>query len=128
MQSEGYFKIIFVSSRWEMAAHMMPILQSVFFAVVVSMIFIVFPMGLLPGGYNILKTWILLIIWVSSWPVFFTIIHCLGMISLSSKSGAFGSDYGLNMLSQGSFAEMILYSYATFQMLASSIPMLSWAV
>ncbi|KJV52181.1 putative traG protein [Orientia tsutsugamushi str. Kato PP] len=92
------------------------------------MIFIVFPMGLLPGGYNILKTWILLIIWVSSWPVFFTIIHCLGMISLSSKSGAFGSDYGLNMLSQGSFAEMILYSYATFQMLASSIPMLSWAV
>ncbi|WP_371222850.1 conjugal transfer protein TraG N-terminal domain-containing protein [Orientia tsutsugamushi] len=112
----------------EIAAHMMPILQSVFFAVVVSMIFIVFPMGLLPGGYNILKTWILLIIWVSSWPVFFTIIHCLGMISLSSKSGAFGSDYGLNMLSQGSFAEMILYSYATFQMLASSIPMLSWAV
>ncbi|BAG39861.1 putative conjugative transfer protein TraG [Orientia tsutsugamushi str. Ikeda] len=112
----------------EMAAHMMPILQSVFFALVVSMIFIVFPMGLLPGGYNILKTWILLIIWVSSWPVFFTIIHCLGMISLSSKSGAFGSDYGLNMLSQGSFAEMILYSYATFQMLASSIPMLSWAV
>nr|WP_245406695.1 conjugal transfer protein TraG N-terminal domain-containing protein [Orientia tsutsugamushi] len=92
------------------------------------MIFIVFPMGLLPGGYNILKTWILLIIWVSSWPVFFTIIHCLGMISLSSKSGAFGSDYGLNMLSQGSFAEMILYSYATFQMLASSIPMLSWGV
>ncbi|KJW06394.1 putative traG protein [Orientia tsutsugamushi str. UT144] len=65
---------------------------------------------------------------VSSWPVFFTIIHCLGMISLSSKSGAFGSDYRLNMLSQGSFAEMILYSYATFQMLASSIPMLSWAV
>ncbi|KJV71282.1 putative traG protein [Orientia tsutsugamushi str. TA763] len=111
-----------------MAAHMMPILQSVFFAVVVSMIFIVFPMALLPGGYNILKTWILLIIWVSSWPVFFTIIHCLGMISLSSKSGAFGSDYGLNMLSQGSFAEMILYSYATFQMLASSIPMLSWSV
>ncbi|KJV72259.1 putative traG protein [Orientia tsutsugamushi str. TA763] len=128
MQSEGSFKIIFVSSRWEMAAHMMPILQSVFFAVVVSMIFIVFPMALLPGGYNILKTWILLIIWVSSWPVFFTIIHCLGMISLSSKSGAFGSDYGLNMLSQGSFAEMILYSYATFQMLASSIPMLSWSV
>ncbi|XAF72858.1 conjugal transfer protein TraG N-terminal domain-containing protein [Orientia tsutsugamushi] len=112
----------------EIAAHMMPILQSVFFAVVVSMIFIVFPMALLPGGYNILKTWILLIIWVSSWPVFFTIIHCLGMISLSSKSGAFGSDYGLNMLSQGSFAEMILYSYSTFQMLASSIPMLSWAV
>ncbi|KJV55351.1 conjugal transfer protein TraG [Orientia tsutsugamushi] len=37
----------------EMPAHMMPILQSVVFALVVSMIFIVFPMGLLPGGYNI---------------------------------------------------------------------------
>ncbi|KJV51548.1 putative conjugative transfer TraG domain protein [Orientia tsutsugamushi str. Gilliam] len=49
MQSEGYSTVVFVSSRWEMAAHMMPILQSVFFALVVSMIFIVFPMGLLPG-------------------------------------------------------------------------------
>ncbi|ALN41233.1 conjugal transfer protein TraG [Rickettsia rhipicephali] len=111
----------------EMAASIMPILQSVFFALVTCMIFIVFPMSMLPGGYSILKTWIILIIWVTSWSVFFTIIHCLGMISLAGKSGSSGLT-GLNILSQGSFSEMILHSYATFQMLAASVPMLSWAV
>ncbi|WP_375319535.1 conjugal transfer protein TraG N-terminal domain-containing protein [Candidatus Tisiphia endosymbiont of Oplodontha viridula] len=111
----------------EMAATIMPILQSVFFALVTCMIFIVFPMSMLPGGFNILKTWLLLIIWVASWSVFFTIIHCLGMISLAGKSSSSGLT-GLNILSQGSFSEMILHSYATFQMLAASVPMLSWAV
>ncbi|UCM86398.1 MAG: conjugal transfer protein TraG N-terminal domain-containing protein [Rickettsia endosymbiont of Culicoides impunctatus] len=111
----------------EMAATIMPILQSVFFALVTCMIFIVFPMSMLPGGYSILKTWIILIIWVTSWSVFFTIIHCLGMISLAGKSGSSGLT-GLNILSQGSFSEMILHSYATFYMLAACVPMLSWAV
>nr|WP_241760919.1 conjugal transfer protein TraG N-terminal domain-containing protein [Rickettsia endosymbiont of Ixodes scapularis] len=111
----------------EMAANLMLILQSVFFALVICLIFIVFPMSMMPSGYTIFKTWITLIIWVTSWPVFFTVIHCLGMISLSGKSG--GSYFtGLNILSQGSFAENILHCYATFQMLAASVPMLSWAV
>lgn len=111
----------------EMAANIMPILQSVFFALVICMIFIVFPMSMLPGGFNILKTWLLMIIWVASWPVFFTIIHCLGMISLAGKSTSLAAS-GLSLLSQGSFAEMTLQAYATFQMLAASVPMLSWAV
>ena len=111
----------------EMAANIMPILQSVFFALVICLIFVVFPMSMLPGGYVMFKTWIILIIWVTSWPVFFTVIHCLGMISLAGKADANGLS-GLSILSQGGFAENILYCYATFQMLASSVPMLSWAV
>ncbi|KJV77069.1 putative traG protein [Rickettsia hoogstraalii str. RCCE3] len=110
----------------EIAANLMPILQSVFFALVICLIFVVFPMSMLPGGYTIFKTWITLIIWVTSWPVFFTVIHCLGMISLAGK----GVNHltGLNILSQGSFSEMVLHEFATFQMLAASVPMLSWAV
>ncbi|WP_341794393.1 conjugal transfer protein TraG N-terminal domain-containing protein [Rickettsia endosymbiont of Rhinocyllus conicus] len=110
----------------EMAANIMPILQSVFFALVICLIFVVFPMSMLPGGYTIFKTWITLIIWVTSWPVFFTVIHCLGMISLAGKSANHLT--GLNILSQGSFSEMVLHEFATFQMLAASVPMLSWAV
>nr|WP_245207396.1 conjugal transfer protein TraG N-terminal domain-containing protein [Rickettsia fournieri] len=110
----------------EMAANIMPILQSVFFALVICLIFVVFPMSLLPGGYTIFKTWITLIIWVTSWPVFFTVIHCLGMISLAGKSANHLT--GLNILSQGSFSEILLHEFATFQMLAASVPMLSWAV
>ncbi|KJV93158.1 conjugal transfer protein TraG N-terminal domain-containing protein, partial [Rickettsia amblyommatis] len=102
-------------------------LQSVFFALVICLIFVVFPMSMLPGGYTIFKTWITLIIWVTSWPVFFTVIHCLGMISLASKSGT-SQFTGLNILSQGSFSEILLHEFATFQMLAASVPMLSWAV
>lgn len=110
----------------EMAANIMPILQSVFFALVICLIFVVFPMSMLPGGYTIFKTWITLIIWVTSWPVFFTVIHCLGMISLAGKGTSHFT--GLNILSQGSFSEMLLHEFATFQMLAASVPMLSWAV
>ena len=110
----------------EMAANIMPILQSVFFALVICLIFVVFPMSMLPGGYTIFKTWINLIIWVTSWPVFFTVIHCLGMISLAGKGTSHFT--GLNILSQGSFSEMVLHEFATFQMLAASVPMLSWAV
>ncbi|KJV80292.1 putative traG protein [Rickettsia hoogstraalii str. RCCE3] len=111
----------------EMAANIIPILQSVFFALVICLIFVVFPMSMLPGGYTIFKTWITLIIWVTSWLVFFTVIHCLGMISLAGKSSA-AYFTGLNILSQGSFSENVLHCYATFQMLAASVPMLSWAV
>lgn len=110
----------------EMAANIMPILQSVFFALVICLIFVVFPMSMLPGGYTIFKTWITLIIWVTSWPVFFTVIHCLGMISLAGKGVS--HLIGLNILSQGSFSEILLHEFATFQMLAASVPMLSWAV
>ncbi|XVN42521.1 MAG: conjugal transfer protein TraG N-terminal domain-containing protein [Candidatus Rickettsia vulgarisii] len=110
----------------EMAANIMPILQSVFFALVICLIFVVFPMSMLPGGYTIFKTWITLIIWVTSWPVFFTVIHCLGMISLAGKGVSHLT--GLNILSQGSFSEILLHEFATFQMLAASVPMLSWAV
>ncbi|MCC8399454.1 MAG: conjugal transfer protein TraG N-terminal domain-containing protein [Rickettsia endosymbiont of Platyusa sonomae] len=111
----------------EMAASIMPILQSVSFAVVICMIFLVFPMSMLPGGFNTLKTWLLLIIWVASFPVFFTIIHCLGMISLAGMSNAFG-EVGLNILSQGSFSEMLLHTYSTFQILTVLVPRLSWVV
>ncbi|KJV69793.1 putative traG protein [Orientia tsutsugamushi str. UT76] len=112
----------------EMAAHMMPILQSVFFCISSLNDLYCISNGLLPGGYNILKDLDFVNNMGQQLASIFYNNHCLGMISLSSKSGAFGSDYGLNMLSQGSFAEMIFYSYATFQMLASSIPMLSWGV
>ncbi|WP_341756998.1 conjugal transfer protein TraG N-terminal domain-containing protein [Candidatus Tisiphia endosymbiont of Nemotelus nigrinus] len=110
----------------EMAANMMPVLQSAFFAVIVCLIFMVFPMSLLPGGIGILKTWIVLMIWVNSWPVFFTIIHCLGMISLAGKQAGLGG--GMNILSQGGFSEVTLNSYATYQMFAASVPMLAYAV
>ncbi|BFD45541.1 MAG: hypothetical protein DMENIID0002_01870 [Rickettsia endosymbiont of Sergentomyia squamirostris] len=111
----------------EMAANMMPVLQSAFFAVIVCLIFMVFPMSLLPGGIGILKTWIVLMIWVNSWPVFFTIIHCLGMISLAGKQAGLGGG-GMNILSQGGFSEITLNSYATYQMFAASVPMLAYAV
>lgn len=111
----------------EIAASNMPILQASFFAVIVCLIFIVFPMSMLPGGYSVLKLWITLMIWVNSWPVFFTIIHCLGLNSLAKKSAMLG-DSGINILSQGGFSEIALNSYATYQLFAASVPVLAYAV
>ncbi|WP_375326567.1 hypothetical protein [Candidatus Tisiphia endosymbiont of Nemotelus uliginosus] len=46
---------------------------------------------------------------------------------MAGKSISLGA-VGLNILSHGSFSEMLLHTYSTFQMLAASVPMLSWAV
>ena len=120
-QSFGYL------TAGEMAANMLPIIQSAFTSLIICLIFIVFPMSMLPGGFKILKMWIMLMIWVSSWPVFFTIVHCLGMMSLAGKLNVFGST-GISLLSQGGFSEITLHTYATYQMFAASVPVLAWAV
>ena len=120
-QSFGYL------TAGEMAANVLPILHSAFTALIVSLIFIVFPMSMLPGGYKILKTWLFLIIWVSSWPVLFTVVHCLGLMSLAGKLSVFGHG-GVNLLSQGGFSELTLHTYATYQMLAASVLPLSYGI
>lgn len=109
----------------EMAAEILPLLQTVLFAVLIAMIFLVFPMCLLPGGFEVLKTWILGMIWVNSWPLFWAIIHCVGMMFLSNKAGSIG---GNTILSQGALGEVSLNLYAICQLLSATVPMIAWAV
>ena len=112
----------------EMASQALPLMQTVLFLLVVASIFLVFPFSMLPGGMEVLKLWIKLLIWVNSWPVFFAIINSMGMQILSMRSGTLGPDFGLDKLSQGQFSDLILHTYAMVQLFASMVPMLSWMV
>ena len=109
----------------EMAAEILPLLQTVLFSVLIAMIFLVFPMCLLPGGFAVLKTWILGMIWVNSWPLLWAIIHCVGMMFLSNKAAHLG---GNTILSQGALGEFSLNLYAICQLLSATVPMIAWAV
>ncbi len=112
----------------EMAADMLPLLQNILFSLIICSIFIVFPVSLLPGGLKTLTTWIKLIIWVNTWPVFFAIVHSIGMKVLEIRMDGISGDYGMSMISQGGFSEMMLNTYAVVQLFASSVPVLSWFV
>jgi conjugal transfer mating pair stabilization protein TraG len=111
----------------EMAAQFLPLLQTIVFLVVVSSIFIVFPISMLPGGYSMFKMWLQSMIWVHSWPIFFAIINSIGIkILASSHIGFDDGDAGLSKLAQGSYSDILIHTYAIIQMFASMVPILSW--
>ena len=112
----------------EMAAETLPLMQTILFSIIICAIFIVFPFAMLPGGMVFLLTWIKLLLWVNSWPVFFAILNCIGMYVLSLRSGSMGGDLGLSILSQGSYAEMVLNTYAIVQFFAMLVPFISWQI
>ncbi|MGI4753250.1 MAG: hypothetical protein ACRYE8_05955, partial [Janthinobacterium lividum] len=79
------------------------------------------------GGFKFFQFWCNFTIWVSSWPIFYSLVHCLGMLSLSGKVSVFGAN-GMSILSQGAYSEFALNTYATYQMLGCLVPPLSWAL
>lgn len=110
----------------EMASEFLPLLQTIVFLLVISSIFIVFPMSMLPGGYEILKIWIKSMIWVHTWPIFFAIINCLSMSILSLRVSSMKAGFGMDKLTQGGFSDMLIHSYSITQMIGASIPIFSW--
>lgn len=112
----------------EMAAETLPLMQTILFSIIICAIFIVFPFAMLPGGMVFLLTWIKLLLWVNSWPVFFAVLNCIGMYVLSLRSASMGGDLGLSILSQGSYAEMVLNTYAIVQFFAMFVPFISWQI
>lgn len=112
----------------EMASQALPLMQTVLFLLVVSSIFLVFPFAMLPGGIEVLRLWVKLVIWVNTWPVFFAIINAIGMHVLSLRAGIWGPDFGLDKFSQGEFSDLMLHTYAMVQLFASSVPLLSWVI
>lgn len=112
----------------EMAASMIPSsAQPVMLALVIMIFVVILPFAVLPGGWNYIITGIKLIIWVTSWPVFYTIIYCIMMIQLKAAIDAWGEP-GLSLIGQGGFTELILQKYAAAAALISATPIISFAV
>lgn len=111
----------------KMAEDFLAIMQSVAFSLIISCMVVVLPLTCLVGGFKFFQFWCNFTILVSSWPIFYSLVHCLGMLSLSGKVSVFGGN-GMSILSQGSYSEYALNTYATYQMLGCLVPPLSWAL
>jgi len=112
----------------EMAEAMIPAAaQPVMLALVVLSFVIILPFALLPGGWTYIVTGAKLMIWVCSWPLFYTIIHAIAMIQIKDAVGGWGEE-GLSLLGQGGFTELILMKYAAAQSQISAVPIISFAI
>jgi conjugal transfer mating pair stabilization protein TraG len=96
-------------------------------ALVVMLFVVVLPFTLLPGGWNYVLLINKVLIWVASWPVFYTIVHCIMMIQIKDQMGAWGAG-GLSIIGQAGFTEILLMKYATSQQLITLVPAMSYAI
>jgi conjugal transfer mating pair stabilization protein TraG len=112
----------------EMSESMIPAAaQPTMLALVVMLFVIVLPFALLPGGWSYIVTGVKLLIWVSSWPVFYTIIHAISMIQLKDSIGAWGES-GLSLIGQAGFTQLIMMKHAASQSLITATPLISFAI
>ena len=112
----------------EMSEAMIPATaQPTMLALVVMLFVIILPFAMLPGGWVFINTGIKLMIWVCTWPVFYTIIHAIAMIQLKDSIGGWGLS-GLSAIGQAGFTELIMMKYATVQSLISATPLISFAI
>lgn len=112
----------------EMSEAMIPAAaQPTMLALVVMLFVIILPFAMLPGGWVFINTGIKLMIWVCTWPVFYTIIHAIAMIQLKDSIAGWGLS-GLSAIGQAGFTELIMMKYATVQSLISATPLISFAI
>jgi conjugal transfer mating pair stabilization protein TraG len=112
----------------EMSEAMIPAAaQPTMLALVVMLFVVILPFAMLPGGWVFINTGIKLMIWVCTWPVFYTIIHAIAMIQLKDSIGGWGLS-GLSAIGQAGFTELIMMKYATVQSLISATPLISFAI
>ena len=112
----------------EMSEAMIPeAAQPTMLALVVMLFVIILPFAMLPGGWVFIVTGIKLMIWVCTWPVFYTIIHAIAMIQLKDSIGGWELG-GLSAMGQAGFTELIMMKYGAVQSLISATPLISFAV
>lgn len=111
------------------AAEYLPVAQTVIFALLLCAIVIVLPMSLLPGGLQIIGTWIKMVFWVQSWPILFAILSGIGGFALQARmSSILPLGSGLNIATQTGFAEVAFNTYCMVQNLLLAVPFISWAI
>lgn len=111
-----------------MARHL-PVLQNVMFGILLFLFVVVVPLSLMPGGARVLGTWAKYLVWCQSWPVFYTLLNCVGLMWLqqSLKTTLIG-DGGVTIMTQNGLSEAAFNAYCIVQNLSYVVPFLSWAI
>lgn len=105
-----------------LAARHLPMIQNVMTGLLVMMFLLVLPMTFIPGGFGTLGTWIKMMVWVNSWPIFYAFLNVLGVMWLAKSKQS-----GITFETQYELADHAFDIYTLVQGLSWSIPFLSWA-
>lgn len=110
-------------------ARHLPMLQNVLFGIILFLFILVVPLSMVPGNLRVLGTWVKLLVWCQSWPVFYTILNCVGLMWLKMSLGTvLLEDGGVSILTQNGLSEAAHDAYCLVQNLSMTVPFLSWAV
>ena len=90
----------------------------------ITMFAFVVPISLLPGGMRVFGTWIKMMFWLNSWPLFFAMLNALGTMWLAR----YAAPDGLTLLTQTGLADHAFDAYAITQGMSWGVPMLAWAL
>lgn len=112
-----------------LAGEYIPMLQTIFMAMVMILFVLVLPISFLPGGLKYLSLWVQMSIWVNTWPVFYAVLNGIAQMFLKyskiTQSVSYGG--GLSLATQGGLAETSYEAYCWTMGLMMAIPYLSWA-
>lgn len=113
-----------------MAGTMVPILHTILFALAMIYFSIIAPMTFLPQGTRLLVHWVKVMIYLSTWPVLFAILNCIGQMYASKAMATkmIGYGEGLNLLTQNGMADIAQSAYMAVMGLQLSVPFLAWTL
>ena len=107
----------------------LPSLQSTMVAFLSLLFVVVVPLSLLPGGLKTLGTWVKLIIWVESWPLFFAMVNGVAQnIAASQGAQYLAGGAGLSIATQNGLADAAWDAWCYAEGLMALVPAISWAV
>lgn len=113
-----------------MAGTMVPVFHTILFALAMIYFAIIAPMTFLPQGTKLLVHWVKVMIYLSTWPVLFAILNCIGQMyaSKAMASKMIGYGEGLTLLTQSGMADIAQSAYMAVMGLQLSIPFLAWTL
>lgn len=115
--------------KGDVAGSWIPTLQVIFMSILIALFILVMPFTFLPGGFNMLKTWVKLMVWVQTWPIFLSLLNAIGLMFLTKavQSHLIHLE-GVNILTQSGLQDTAYQVYAWMQGLQLAVPPLSWAI
>jgi conjugal transfer mating pair stabilization protein TraG len=112
------------------ASKHLPIFQGIMMALLlISFVFVV-AYTFLDKELKMWTTWIKMIVWVQSWPVFYGILNSIGLLWLQKASATIGYTFepGITWQTQTGLADASWDAYCAVQNLFLAVPVISWAL
>jgi conjugal transfer mating pair stabilization protein TraG len=86
----------------EMARQALPVMKNVFEAIAYGAFVFIFPLIVLPNGYQTLATYLGILIWIQLWAPLYAILNLIMLLTAQAKGIAYAGTQGLTLsTSQG---------------------------